>query len=82
MVGSVGAEADLPTNYTGKLGDMFIVTSTGGGFVWDGKTWISVGRVQGPKGDKGDKGDKGCKALLDLPEPRELKVTRVIKVIK
>ena len=66
VVGSVGAEADLPTNYTGKLGDMFIVTSTGGGFVWDGKTWISVGRVQGPKGDKGDKGDKGTKGDAGL----------------
>ncbi len=76
IVGSVAKESDLNSQYTGNVGDMTIVQENGGGYVWDGRVWINVGKIQGPEGPigptgaqglqgiqgpKGDKGDQGEK---------------------
>ena len=66
VVGSVASEGDLPSSYTGSIGDMYIVTGTGSGHVWDGSKWINVGAVQGPQGPKGDQGLQGLQGVQGI----------------
>ena len=76
IVGSVWSPSNLPSNYNGDVGDMYVMEIDGSGWVWDGTDWIEVGQIrgpqgpegpegqegiEGPKGDDGDKGDKGDK---------------------
>ncbi|MGK0314834.1 MAG: hypothetical protein ACI86M_001054 [Saprospiraceae bacterium] len=59
IVGSVPSENDLPSNYQGDIGDMYIIENTGEGFVWDGNMWNGVGQIQGPQGIQGIQGNAG-----------------------
>lgn len=59
IVGSLPSETQLPSNYTGTIGDVYITQNTGHGWMWNGTSFIDIGEIKGPKGDKGDKGDIG-----------------------
>ena len=59
IVGSVPDEGQLPDDYGGATGDLLLVDATGGGYVWDGEAWVSVGRIQGPPGPTGPAGAEG-----------------------
>ncbi len=59
IVGSVVNVSNLNPNYQGSIGDMMIVSTTGGGHVWNGTTWVSVGQIQGPAGPIGPQGPIG-----------------------
>ena len=43
----------------GTLGDYWIASDTGNGYMYDGLSWVNVGAVKGDKGDKGDTGLQG-----------------------
>ncbi len=43
IIGSVSSPAQLNTNYTGSVGDMFITQNNGHGHVWNGTGWDDVG---------------------------------------
>ena len=49
IVGSLPDANQLPQNYSGEIGDMYIISSNGEGYVWDGQTWVSVGQIRGPQ---------------------------------
>ncbi len=57
IVGTVATVADLPD--TGKEGDLYIVGADGLGYVWDGRQYTEVGRIQGPRGPQGEQGEEG-----------------------
>ena len=59
IVGTVATPGDLPTNYTGEVGDMFIVLSNGNGYLWNGDIWNQIGQIQGPPGQTGAQGVQG-----------------------
>lgn len=59
IVGSTPTESDLPEDYTGEPGDIIIIEDNGGGYVWNGDTWVSVGQIQGPQGSQGEQGPEG-----------------------
>ena len=59
IVGTVPTIGNLNPNYAGSVGDMMIVASDGGGHVWNGTTWVSVGQIQGPAGPQGPQGIQG-----------------------
>ena len=59
IVGSVATVNDLPTNYTGDPGDVYISQNNGHGHSWDGTTFIDVGPIQGPPGPQGPQGPQG-----------------------
>jgi len=52
--------SNLNPNYQGSIGDMMIVSTTGGGHVWNGTSWVSVGQIQGPVGPQGPIGLTGA----------------------
>ena len=47
--GSVENPDSLPTPYEGNEGDIIIVASDGGGYIWNGETWVEIGKIQGPE---------------------------------
>lgn len=59
IVGTVQTPAQLPANYNGMTGDMYIVLMNGNGYVWNGSTWENVGQIQGPVGPQGPQGPTG-----------------------
>ncbi|HZV69036.1 MAG TPA: hypothetical protein VFG10_05805 [Saprospiraceae bacterium] len=59
IVGTVPTPGDLPINYSGEVGDMFIVISNGNGYLWNGNIWNQIGQIQGPPGQTGAQGIQG-----------------------
>lgn len=59
IVGSVTGAADLPTGYTGAVGDSYIVADSGSLYAWDGSIWNDVGNIVGPTGATGEVGSTG-----------------------
>ena len=59
IVSSVSDASQLPTNYGGNIGDMFITQNDGNGHVWNGSSFDNVGRIQGPQGERGPAGPQG-----------------------
>lgn len=57
LLGSVATVADLPAG--ANNGDLYIVSSTGDGYAWDGSNWVNVGPIQGPAGPQGAPGMVG-----------------------
>lgn len=57
LKGAVATVLDLPAG--AAQGDLYVVTATGDGYVWDGAAWVNVGPIRGPKGDTGDTGPQG-----------------------
>ncbi len=60
IVGSVPNASQLPTNYPGDVGDMFITQNDGNGHVWNGSGFDNVGQIQGPPGEVGPQGSTGA----------------------
>ena len=56
IVGSVTGAGDLPTGYTGAVGDSYIVQTNGNLYAWDGSIWNDVGNIVGPAGNTGPTG--------------------------
>lgn len=56
IVGSVTGPGDLPTGYTGSVGDSYIVQTNGNLYAWDGAAWNDVGNIVGPTGNTGPTG--------------------------
>lgn len=59
IVGSVTGPGDLPTGYTGAVGDSYIVQTNGSLYAWDGTVWNDVGNIVGPTGPSGSVGATG-----------------------
>ena len=59
ITGSVADSSLLDPNYAGATGDGFIAEDTGDLWVWNGTTWINVGKIQGPRGYTGSVGYVG-----------------------
>lgn len=59
IVGSVTGAGDLPTGYTGAVGDSYIVQTGGSLYAWDGDEWNDVGNIVGPTGAVGSTGPTG-----------------------
>ena len=59
IVGSVTGSGDLPTGYTGAVGDSYIVQDSGSLYAWDGSVWNDVGNIVGPTGATGVAGPTG-----------------------
>jgi len=59
LKGAVPTVADLD-DISGQLtGDLYVVTETGDGYVWDGDSWENVGQIRGPQGEQGPIGPAG-----------------------
>jgi hypothetical protein len=59
IVGAVNSENELPANYSGAVGDGYIVKDTGNLWVWDGLQWNNVGQIVGFTGSAGNVGFTG-----------------------
>jgi hypothetical protein len=60
LKGSVATVADLNNIQNPQQGDLYVVTATGDGYVWNGTSWDNVGAIQGPQGDIGPTGPTGA----------------------
>ncbi|MBK9398361.1 MAG: tail fiber domain-containing protein [Saprospiraceae bacterium] len=63
IVGSISSEIQLPGNYSGDIGDVYIAQNSGHGWMWNGSSFIDIGEIKGPKGDKGEQGIAGIQGL-------------------
>jgi hypothetical protein len=59
IVGSVPTTNDLPNGSTSQIGDGYIIQSTGELYIWDGNSWLNVGRIVGYTGSQGNLGYTG-----------------------
>jgi hypothetical protein len=59
LKGSVTLVSDLDNIPTPNIGDLYVVTSTGNGYVFNGAAWDNVGQIQGPEGPQGSTGPTG-----------------------
>lgn len=64
IVGSVASSPDLPSPYSGNLGDGYIARDTGNLWVWTGTTWSDVGKIQGYTGSQGNLGYTGSAGYI------------------
>ncbi len=55
--GTVTSTSQLPASAT--LGDLYVDTSSGDGYVWNGSMFESIGKLQGPQGVAGAQGVAG-----------------------
>ena len=70
ILGSIENEQQLPMGEGNSVGDMYILVSTGHGFVWDGNAWINVGQIRGPQGPAGPQGIQGIQGTTGLTGPQ------------
>lgn len=63
LIGSVPSVADLDNLQNTQVGDLYVVTATGDGYVWNGISWDNVGPIRGPAGPQGDAGPQGVQGL-------------------
>lgn len=59
LKGSVPLESDLAGIVGPQAGDLYVVTGTGDGYVYNGSTWDNVGPIRGPQGEQGEIGPAG-----------------------
>ena len=59
LKGAVPTENDLGDISGQAEGDLYVVTDTGDGYVWDGINWENVGQIRGPQGEQGIQGPVG-----------------------
>jgi len=57
--GSVTTELGLPDPYLGEINDLYLVEETGFLWIWDGTSWIQLGRFTGYTGSAGEPGPAG-----------------------
>ena len=53
LKGAVAEVADLDSIISPTPGDLYVVTATGDGYVWDGSEWDNAGAIRGPQGESG-----------------------------
>jgi hypothetical protein len=58
LKGAVPTVGDLPLEGN-EVGDLYVVTESGDGYVWDGVTWQNAGPIRGPQGEIGPTGPEG-----------------------
>jgi len=58
LKGAVPTVGDLPDDGN-SLGDLYVVTASGDGYVWDGDSWANAGPIRGPQGPQGEQGPAG-----------------------
>lgn len=58
--GSVATSGDLSSITGAAVGDGYIATDTGHLWVWNGTTFVDVGKIQGPPGANGSPGPTGA----------------------
>ena len=56
LKGAVATVSDLNNIVDPIVGDFYVVSSTGDGYVWDGTNWVNTGQIQGPAGFTGSQG--------------------------
>jgi hypothetical protein len=56
LKGAVATVSDLNNILNPSVGDFYVVSSTGDGYVWDGTNWVNTGQIQGPAGFTGSQG--------------------------
>jgi plastocyanin len=56
--GAVPTVINLPV-LGNTVGDLYVVTASGDGYVWDGSLWNNTGPIQGPQGEPGPQGESG-----------------------
>lgn len=59
LKGAVPTEIDLGDISGQAAGDLYVVTATGDGWVWDDPDWVNVGQIRGPQGEIGPQGPIG-----------------------
>jgi hypothetical protein len=59
LKGAVATVLDLDDIVSPEVGDLYVVTATGDGYVWDGEDWANAGPIRGPAGPQGDPGPEG-----------------------
>ena len=59
LKGAVATVADLNNIIGPSVGDLYVVTATGDGYVWDGTQWANAGPIRGPEGPQGPAGPQG-----------------------
>jgi hypothetical protein len=59
LKGAVPTEDDLGDISGQAEGDLYVVTATGDGWVWDGINWENVGQIRCPQGEQGIQGPTG-----------------------
>lgn len=57
LKGSVNKVENLPLS--ANIGDLYVVSETGDGYVWNGSSWDNAGPIRGPQGEKGEPGKDG-----------------------
>jgi len=58
LKGAVPTVGDLPLEGN-EVGDLYVVTESGDGYVWDGVAWQNAGPIRGPQGEIGPTGPEG-----------------------
>ena len=61
LKGAVATVGDLPGGAT--VGDLYVVTADGDGYVWDGAEWDNAGPIRGPQGIQGNTGPQGSQGI-------------------
>ena len=59
LKGAVPTYADLLLIVGQAQGDLYVVTETGDGYVWNGTSWANAGPIRGPQGEQGVPGPTG-----------------------
>lgn len=59
LKGAVPTYADLLLIVGQAQGDLYVVTATGDGYVWNGTSWANAGPIRGPQGETGPTGPQG-----------------------
>jgi hypothetical protein len=59
LEGSVTNQSFLPT-VGNDVGDLYVATNTGDGWLWNGTAWENVGPIRGPQGATGPAGPQGA----------------------
>ncbi len=59
LKGAVATTADLNNIVDKIVGDLYVVSETGDGYVWNGTQWTNTGPIRGPEGATGPQGATG-----------------------
>jgi len=59
LKGAVATVEQLDLIAGPTTGDLYVVTETGDGYVWDGSSWDNAGAIRGPQGEQGPQGESG-----------------------
>ena len=69
LKGAVATYADLLLIVGPNQGDLYVVTATGDGYVWNGTTWANAGPIRGPQGETGPQGPQGIQGEIGPEGP-------------